>query len=250
MTDLYLYFKYWFSIFMLNDIEISVKHIWFFFFLLSRTVFYQYKDQELQLFQRRKCGIEPTLLRSATDICFFHLSQSSLSISVLLCLFSQCCCIVFFNANAQFYAPKLQACGKPWGLFKCFEKVSYWVLCCDDEAVMMAFALPCCFDSIQLRFPGLYPLHNQISMWSHGLVSLSLFSLKFRFECTVYFWIAWQGHVRCLCLSEHSFWPKNFPKSHKININLYTVLHNNGKSTNTTATQMQMLLSVSCGLEL
>lgn len=72
------------------------------------------------------------------------------------------------------------------------------------EAAMMVFALPCCFKSIQLRFLGLYrptgSLHNQISVWSRGHVGFSLFSLIFRFVCTVYLRPARRGHTKRLCL--------------------------------------------------
>lgn len=60
----------------------------------------------------------------------------------------------------------------------CF--LSYCI--CEREAVMVAFALPCCFESIQLRILGLYqPLAHYIirSACGHMAESVCLFSLKF-----------------------------------------------------------------------
>lgn len=123
MTDFYVYFKYWFSIFMLDEIQIchacsNLPSV----FIKER--FYQYKDPELKLFQRRKCGIKPTLLRSATDICslfIFHILLYLLS--VLLCLFPQCFCIFFWIRMRNLIYHDCRLVENHEG--KCFEKVAY-----------------------------------------------------------------------------------------------------------------------------
>lgn len=96
---------------------------------------------------------------------------------------------------------------------------------------------------ISWALPTTGPLHNQISLRSHGRWSVCLFSLKFRFVHTVYLWTAWQGHV--ICLSKCSFCLLKVTKC--VNVHLYSLLVTYfGKNTNATAIHMQISLSVSC----
>lgn len=74
----------------------SVTHVQIYRLFFIKERFYQCKDPELELFQRRKCGIEPTILRSATDICYFFIFH------ILLYLY-QSCSVFFHSVSVSFF---------------------------------------------------------------------------------------------------------------------------------------------------
>lgn len=93
LTDFCVFHVYWFSIFMSDEIQICHAYSNLPSVFIKEH-FYQYTFPAMELFQKRKCGIEPTLLRSATDICSFFIFHILLYL-YQSCFFPQCFCIFF-----------------------------------------------------------------------------------------------------------------------------------------------------------
>lgn len=123
-TDRFLcvFHVYWFSIFMSDEIQICHAYSNLPSVFIKEH-FYQYTFPAMELFQKRKCGIEPTLLRSATDICSFFIFHILLYL-YQSCFFPQCFCIFFWmRMRNLMYHDDCRLAENHEG--KCFEKVAY-----------------------------------------------------------------------------------------------------------------------------